>query len=96
MPLDWISGVGTSQVGNTHALNSEGGGSSQPTGSQSAAGGNPNAIVVLSNTQQSSISSRKRNSTDDVSSIQSRKNISLPTSQKTISIFELMHLVFGI
>jgi hypothetical protein len=85
---DKINGARTSQAGNTHAVNSEGGGSqsvaggtSQPTGSQSAAGGNPDAMVVLSNTQKSSTSCTKRRSTSDVSSSQSQKKVCLPTSQ---------------
>ncbi|CAD6268554.1 unnamed protein product [Miscanthus lutarioriparius] len=73
-----------SQAGNTHALNSEGGGSSQPAGSQSAAGGNPNAIVVLSNTQKSSTSCTKRKSTSDVSSTQSQKKAKATNSHNII------------
>jgi hypothetical protein len=62
------------QATHNAAVNSEGVGNSQPAGFHSGTGciphgpGNQNAIVVLSNTQQSRISSRKRNSTDDVSS----------------------------
>ena len=96
MPLDWISGVGTSQVGNTHALNSEGGGSSQPTGSQSAAGGNPNAIVVLSNTQKSSTSCKKGSPHLMYLVHRVRKKVCLPTSQSFILCSLYLKLILAL